>query len=1051
MKYKLFVFFCFFGVSNILFAQNDKAQLSNFRIENNQVSRIYFDVNGDISELTTEGFIVSGRTINGINKTENYFSVNNPFTFWDNNTIRLENLNSEVSAFSLQHIRNKIVEPSALNEEWFVDAGISSSGDGKREDTAFKTINEAIKAITQGGAIVHIKAGNYGAEYVKLINELPSNSSSQPYVFQGYRDTPGDLNNKNYYSFSKGKSLVASAAPLLDGGDRSKGIGITIAAGGTVNRDYIIVRNIQIQNFKKGVVSNSGSNSILENCIVRGIGTGTSDNGIHFYSGENNKIINCTSINASVAAFNISGNFNSVENCEAYGEDSGSLKMDYYYTVKGRNSIFLNNYSKKILADGKDWEHGFSLSGDKSGDTEYNLIENQETTNGVRGIELRRAGCSKNVVRGAYSHDTELGVQIRDGANNNIIENSYFLNVSKAIDFSATSEIGLGSAYNNIIKNVVISNARNVVFHRGNTTSDKPEVSGNKFYNLTIYNSSLFWNNYLIEPKMSSNEWVNCNIVNVKNQGFSKGQTFSNSNFFGSWQSLVGGSNISENPQFVNADKNDFRLKTNSKLINAGKKIISVKKDFNGKGRPQGTSHDIGAFEFEDNTTSSIKADAGPDQQMCLGENVILSAQGGSSYRWSTGETTSSITVSPSESTIYTVTVLESGQSDIDEVKVNVNLVVADAGNDQTIESGESVSLTASGGDSYLWSNGKTTKTIVVNPSKTSVYSVKVTSGNCEDTDEVKVNVIPVSTALNASISENQQICIGESVTIIASGGTNFLWNTGETTASINVTPNKTTTYSVQVSNGAESEIKSSKVNVIIPKADAGVDKIIDFGSSVTLTASGGDTFLWSTGETTKSINVQPNEDTIYEVTTTTGNCSASDQVQVRVNPEVKIFASIIGPEEPVCSGQTIELTAQGGTSFLWNTGDTADTISLSLDETTILSVTVYNGNQSEIVEFEIIVEDCNGIALQEDDLSNQMNIYPNPTDGVMHINIESRTDILDMNLLSLEGKIVYFDKMDYQKDGLSKQIDVSGLSKGIYFLRLYNSNNYFVKKVMIL
>jgi len=79
------------------------------------------------------------------------------------------------------------------------------------------------------------------------------------------------------------------------------------------------------------------------------------------------------------------------------------------------------------------------------------------------------------------------------------------------------------------------------------------------------------------------------------------------------------------------------------------------------------------------------------------------------------------------------------------------------------------------------------------------------------------------------------------------------------------------------------------------------------------------------------------------------------------------------------------------------------------------------------------------------------MNIYPNPTDGVMHINIESRTDILDMNLLSLEGKIVYFDKMDYQKDGLSKQIDVSGLSKGIYFLRLYNSNNYFVKKVMIL
>ena len=92
---------------------------------------------------------------------------------------------------------------------------------------------------------------------------------------------------------------------------------------------------------------------------------------------------------------------------------------------------------------------------------------------------------------------------------------------------------------------------------------------------------------------------------------------------------------------------------------------------------------------------------------------------------WSTGETTASITVSPSTTTNYEVTVNKNGCESKDTVKVTVNAaappagtVTADAGKDQTICAGNSATLTARGGTSYKWSTGETTASITVSPTQ---------------------------------------------------------------------------------------------------------------------------------------------------------------------------------------------------------------------------------------------------------------------------------------------------------------------------------------------
>ena len=74
---------------------------------------------------------------------------------------------------------------------------------------------------------------------------------------------------------------------------------------------------------------------------------------------------------------------------------------------------------------------------------------------------------------------------------------------------------------------------------------------------------------------------------------------------------------------------------------------------------------------------------------------------------------------------------------------VTVNpLPVASAGTDETILLGSSITLTASGGGTYSWSNGETTNPITVSPIVTTDYCVTVMDVNsCSDSECVRITV----------------------------------------------------------------------------------------------------------------------------------------------------------------------------------------------------------------------------------------------------------------------------------------------------------------------
>ena len=119
----------------------------------------------------------------------------------------------------------------------------------------------------------------------------------------------------------------------------------------------------------------------------------------------------------------------------------------------------------------------------------------------------------------------------------------------------------------------------------------------------------------------------------------------------------------------------------------------------------------------------------------------------------------------------------------------------ANAGTDQTICAGTSVSLTATGGGTYAWNNG-VTQGIPFTPTITATYTVSVTGTNgCSATDNVIVTVNPLP---NANAGNDQSVCISGSVTLTATGGVSYQWNNG-VVQGVSFTPIATNTYTVTV------------------------------------------------------------------------------------------------------------------------------------------------------------------------------------------------------------------------------------------------------------
>lgn len=359
---------------------------------------------------------------------------------------------------------------------------------------------------------------------------------------------------------------------------------------------------------------------------------------------------------------------------------------------------------------------------------------------------------------------------------------------------------------------------------------------------------------------------------------------------------------------------------------------------------------------------------------ICSGNTATLSAGGGISYSWNTGATTSSISVSPTANTTYSVIVNNGGCADTIPMNVTVSpgLALSYSVTPATcygINNGSSI-ISASGGTqpyNYVWSSGSTSSS--VSGLSPGTYTVTVTdvSGGCAGTQTINITQ---PTAITATLTSTPDACGGNSgtATVSVSGGNgnySYLWNPSASSTSV-ISGLSAGTYSITVTDAKGCTKDSTVVVVATGSLSAtSTNDTICSGQSATLSAAGGVSYVWSNGSTTGTISVSPSSTTTYSAVVTSGTCKDTifSTVLVYPKPTISAFST-----STITVGNSVTLTATGSISYFWSNGQTTSSIIVSPNVTTTYCASSGAGQCTDTACVTVFVEPINCAPVSNED-----------------------------------------------------------------------------------
>lgn len=385
------------------------------------------------------------------------------------------------------------------------------------------------------------------------------------------------------------------------------------------------------------------------------------------------------------------------------------------------------------------------------------------------------------------------------------------------------------------------------------------------------------------------------------------------------------------------------------------------------------------------------------------------------------------------------------------EITVSILPTVSVSAASNAICEGASVQLTASGANSYTWDNGLGSGSVkTVSPLTTTTYEVIGSNGaGCEDTQTITITV-EAAPAVTATASQSA-VCAGQSVTISASGADNYDWDNGiGAGASHTVSPTVSTVYTVTGETTAAGCTNTATVAVTVEQAPVVTVSASDIdlceGETATLSASGASTYVWSPGTglnsvTGATIGASPTTSTTYTVEGS--NSCGSDTETINVNV-------LAAPAQPTISqsGNTLSVTLQVGETAEWflNGSSVGNGASITITQNGQYTVVVSNENGCEAENTGNFEMDT--ASLEEVELADQLNVYPNPTNGELNITYNGQSATLNLSVIDAVGRLVITEQD--LGNAQNTQINLSTYETGVYTLVFRTETGMITKKVTL-
>lgn len=365
----------------------------------------------------------------------------------------------------------------------------------------------------------------------------------------------------------------------------------------------------------------------------------------------------------------------------------------------------------------------------------------------------------------------------------------------------------------------------------------------------------------------------------------------------------------------------------------------------------------ISLVKQEDPTGVSISEDV----SICIGESTTLSASGATTYSWATqGDpttilgTTESITVSPTDTTIYIITT----ELFVADITVSVvDLPTVDLGENMTVCANQVYTIypNTTYADQYSWNTESPYDSL--NVSESGTYSVTITNACGTANDEITITFLPEA---NFQLGNDTVLCGASSFNIDATfeSAAEYLWQDGSTNSSFEVT--ESGLYFVALTDTCNNILTDS-----IQVSFDGISATFDLGENINLCendilvldaeTAGADSYIWSNGATTAQTTAS--EAGIYSVTVS-DICGQNIVDSLTITSDNLPIVNL-GEDIELCNGQntTLNAFAESATEYLWSTGSTD--AQLLVNQSGIYSVEVSNNCGSVIEEISVTVDFC--------------------------------------------------------------------------------------------
>jgi hypothetical protein len=399
------------------------------------------------------------------------------------------------------------------------------------------------------------------------------------------------------------------------------------------------------------------------------------------------------------------------------------------------------------------------------------------------------------------------------------------------------------------------------------------------------------------------------------------------------------------------------------------------------------------------------------------------------------------------------------------------SLTGVSAGQDISSCNNQAITLNGSGAINYFW-NQNVTNGVPFTPTSNGTYLVTGFNANgCSQWDETNVSIGQLS--INAG--QDLSVCQGDTVTLNATGAQNYTWNNAISN-NVPFVVNQSGTFIATGVNGTCTDTDTLQINVLpLPQIIAGNDTVLCAGGLVTLNASGGQNYTWNNGIQNAVPFTANNSETYIVTGMSNDGCYGTDTLILSVGTLPNISA---GSDQVICQGDSVVLSANGGSSYQWSNGavnSTAffptQTITLGVtgfsgagcSNTDSINITVNNPSQSTMNANGIDVYTLNGIdyttsgtftqvipnsvgcdstitlvlSMEYTGISEwhfqQLNVYPNPTNGELNIVVPNALIGQTAKIIDISGKEIASTVLS----GALIILPLGNLSNGTYFISI--------------